>query len=561
MPAAGACVDFEQMGLYLMTPWFSTLSLRWRLQISFFLVAVVTIVFVRWNGYQQLMQLVEVARQGGVMPDVSAQLDAGLAAYISNALWRSVLELAVLFLVISIMAKRFVAPIESLYKVAKNIGKGDLTQKVTFTANDEIGMLAGSFNTMLGGLKEIVHSVDSTSSQLEQSAYQVATISHEISEVSQSENAVTEGMIQDATVLIEVAESVQQMAREAIERATIANQGAQEGIAYVGDNVAGMDETVADVTHASRQVAELKDAAQQIYEIIGTIRGIAEQTNLLALNAAIEAARAGDSGRGFAVVADEVRDLATRTTDSTSKITDIINKINGQVGQVAESMETVAERVNGSQGRAREAGAVIERIAHDISSVADANQKIDDESKTQLNQLQMLQIRLAGLFESVQQTAVKVENTANVSDDLYRVTESLRQVLSQFTYEKVVQTRQISNEHRVAPRLTHQLRVRFWQSGVQFESICNDLSLSGMKLRIKRELDTKEPIDLEVFLPYEDLAEYEAQRPVALRAEVVWQRRENGKLQCGLHFIDLTPEREKELNRCFEYFNEKAEYA
>jgi len=544
-----------------MTPWFSTLSVRWRLQISFFLVAVATIVVVRWNGFQQLLQLVEIARQSGVMPDVSAQLDAGLAAYITNALWRSALELAVLFLVISILAKRFVAPIESLYKATKNIGKGDLTQEVKFTTNDEIGVLAGNFNTMLGGLKEIVHNVDTTSAQLEQSAYQVATISHEISEVSQSENAVTEGMIQDATVLIEVAESVQQMAREAIERATIANQGAQEGIAYVGDNVAGMDETVADVTHASRQVAELKDAAQQIYDIIGTIRGIAEQTNLLALNAAIEAARAGDSGRGFAVVADEVRDLATRTTDSTSKITDIINKINGQVGQVAESMETVAERVNGSQGRAREAGAVIERIAHDISSVADANQKIDDESKTQLNQLQMLQIRLAGLFESVQQTAVKVENTANVSDDLYRVTESLRQVLSQFTYEKVVHAPQIGNEHRTAPRLTHQLRVRFWQNGVQFESICNDLSLSGIKLRIKHELDTKEPIDLEVFLPYADLAEYEAQRPVALRAEVVWQRRESGKLHCGLHFIDLTPEREEELNRCFEYFNEAAQYA
>ncbi len=544
-----------------MTNWFSTLSLRWRIQISFSLLTVVAIVFVRWDGYQHLLQLAEVARQNGVMPDGITQLDAGLTAYVTNALWRSALELAVLFLVISILAKRFVVPIESLCEATKNIGKGDLRQALKPTTNDEVGELAGSFNAMLGGLKEIVHSVDATSAQLEQSAYQVATISHEISEVSQSENAVTEGMIQDATVLIEVAESVQQMAREAIERATIANQGAQEGIAYVGDNVAGMDETVADVTHASRQVAELKDAAQQIYEIIGTIRGIAEQTNLLALNAAIEAARAGDSGRGFAVVADEVRDLATRTTDSTSKITDIINKINGQVGQVAESMETVAERVNGSQGRAREAGEVIERIAHDISSVADANQKIDDESKTQLNQLQMLQIRLAGLFESVQQTAVKVDNTANVSDDLYRVTESLRQVLSQFTYEKVVQTRQISDEHRVAPRLTHQLRVRFWQSGVQFESICNDLSLSGMKLRIKRELDTKEPIDLEVFLPYEDLAEYEAQRPVALRAEVVWQRRESGKLQCGLHFIDLTPEREEELSRCFEYFNEETQYA
>jgi len=544
-----------------MMRWFSTLSLRWRLQISFFLVTVVAIVFMRRDGYQQLLQLAEVARQGNVAPDVIAQMDAHLAAYVTSTVWQSVLGLAILFLVISILAKRFVAPIERLYKSAKNIEKGDLTQKVEFAGNDEIGELAGSFNIMLDRQKEMVHGIDNSSAQLEQSAYQVATISHEISEVSQSENAVTEGMMQDTTVLIEVAESVQLMAREAIERATVANQGAQEGLAYVGDNVAGMDETVADVTHASNQVAELKAAAQQIYEIIGTIRGIAEQTNLLALNAAIEAARAGDSGRGFAVVADEVRDLATRTTDSTGKITDIINKINGQVSQVAESMETVAERVNGSQGRAREAGEVIERIANDISSVADANQKIDDESKTQLNQLQMLQIRLAGLFESVQQTALKVENTANVGDDLYRVTERLRQVLSQFTYEKIVHTEQVGNEHRATPRLKHQLRVRFWQSGIQFESICNDLSLSGMKLRIKQKLATKEPVDLEVFLPYENLAEYEAQRPVALRAEVVWQRKEDGKWQCGLHFVDLTPEREEGLNRCFEYFNEQAQYA
>jgi len=544
-----------------MMRWFSTLSLRWRLQISFFLVTMVAIVFMRWDGYQQLLQLAEVTRQGNVAPGIIAQMDAHLAAYVASAVWQSVLGLAVLFLVISILAKRFVVPIELLYKSAKNIEKGDLTQRVEFAGNDEIGELAGSFNIMLDRQKEMVHGIDNTSAQLEQSAYQVATISHEISEVSQSENAVTEGMMQDTTVLIEVAESVQQMAREAIERATIANQGAQEGLAYVGDNIAGMDETVADVTHASNQVAELKDAAQQIYEIIGTIRGIAEQTNLLALNAAIEAARAGDSGRGFAVVADEVRDLATRTTDSTSKITDIINKINGQVSQVAESMETVAERVNGSQGRAREAGEVIERVANDISSVADANQKIDDESKTQLNQLQMLQIRLAGLFESVQQTALKVENTANVGDDLYRVTERLRQVLSQFTYEKIVHTEQVGNEHRATPRLKHQLRVRFWQSGIQFESVCNDLSLSGMKLRIKQKLAMKEPVDLEVFLPYENLAEYEAQRPVALRAEVVWQRKEDGKWQCGLHFVDLTPEREEGLNRCFEYFNEQAQYA
>ena len=51
---------------------------------------------------------------------------------------------------------------------------------------------------------------------------------------------------------------------------------------------------------------ELNGNAQQIDDLVHTIKTISDQTNLLALNAAIEAARAGDAGRGFAVVADEI---------------------------------------------------------------------------------------------------------------------------------------------------------------------------------------------------------------------------------------------------------------
>jgi len=55
-----------------------------------------------------------------------AQLDARPAAYMADALWQSVLELIPLFLVISILAKRFVAPVESLCSAAENIEQSDL---------------------------------------------------------------------------------------------------------------------------------------------------------------------------------------------------------------------------------------------------------------------------------------------------------------------------------------------------------------------------------------------------------------------------------------------------
>ena len=235
---------------------------------------------------------------------------------------------------------RMCSYIGEISEMLGSIANGDLTRSVQQE-------YVGDFGSIRRSLEGISANLNSTMSQIRESAVQVSSGA---GQVSSSAQALAQGATEQASSVQELAATISEISGDSKRTA----QAAAEASRFVDQAGAQLGISVEYVSHLNTAMKHISKSSEEIGKIINTIEDIAFQTNILALNAAVEAARAGSAGKGFAVVADEVRNLASKSDEAAKATKELIegsiaavNDGSGVVDKVTESLHKTSEIAGG----------------------------------------------------------------------------------------------------------------------------------------------------------------------------------------------------------------------
>ena len=203
-------------------------------------------------------------------------------------------------------------PLTLVMKALQDVSKGDLTKRLLFDRNDEIGQIGSALNEALESTRSALEKVNETAEQLGAVSAELRAASEEITSGSKTQAAGLEMAATSSGELTATARRNTECARHANGVSTKTRDLAQGGHQVVADAEKAMD--------------EINTSSEKISRIVEAVNEVAFNTNMLALNAAIEAALAGEHGKSFGVVATEIRELSRSSADCADGIRSLVDE-------------------------------------------------------------------------------------------------------------------------------------------------------------------------------------------------------------------------------------------
>lgn len=367
-----------------------------------------------------------------------------------NTVWQLGVGIAISILAMAALwlsARSLANPIRKAAELAKAIQEGDLSQRLSHAAVDEVGQLSNALDRMADSLQEQVHLAERISqgdldvdvrlasdrdqlglalqrmvktlngliSDLQSGAGLISSNADQVSGLSQD---LASGATESASAITEISATITQIAaqtRQSADNANRANhlsveaeQSAQDGNKLMDDLMVAMQ--------------EIDRSGRDITNIIKAIDEIATQTNLLALNAAIEAARAGQHGRGFAVVADEVRNLAARSAEAAKRTASLIAESSQRTVKGMELADKTATALADIVTGAAEASALVADIASAASEQASG--------------IEQISLGIGQIDEITHQNSASSEQCSAAASELTAQASQLNQLISKFKVKR-----------------------------------------------------------------------------------------------------------------------------
>lgn len=314
-----------------------------------------------------------------------------------------VVLLIITSMIVLILVRRGVKPIQELVLAADSVSKGNLKIKhINITSQDEIGVLSRSFEKMVKNLQELLENIKTHSFQVSEASKELSEVCEQQSQASngtaESVNEIAEGTLKVNSSIDRISLNMKNMegkisdVREKSNTVTAAvcnaSSYSKNGSKTISEINASMKNIQESVNNIAKVMNKLIEHSKAIGEITAVIKGISEQTNLLALNAAIEAARAGEQGKGFAVVAEEVRTLAEQSGVAAENVSNLINGIQNETQNIGTVMDKGLSEVSNGSKIIEEANGYfdlifnsIQEISANIENVDKSIELIDDNGK------------------------------------------------------------------------------------------------------------------------------------------------------------------------------------
>lgn len=347
-----------------------------------------------------------------------------------------------------IVAQSIILPINSSITMIKNIaaGEGDLTQRLTYLAKNEVGTLSKWFNTFVEKLQKIIRTIA-------ESIRELTSFSKDFSSVSSATGNAADELRSKAQNANTAAESVSNSLEEITTSANVMSTSVNAISLAINEMSTTINEVArncqketmiasdadAKAAQALTAMKELGDKSKDVGTIVDMIKHISDKTKMLSLNATIEAASAGQAGKGFTVVAMEVKGLAKQTDEATDKIHKNILEMQQQTEsaiRVIESIAAIIDQINSiSQviaSSVEEQSSVVKEVAKNVENTNENASSIASQVSTSASEIKKVYQIIQGVGIVANENEKSSKNMINLVKNFTELTEKVNGIVKQF---------------------------------------------------------------------------------------------------------------------------------